>query len=382
MDFRLTTEQRMIQDAARRMVEREIRPVLDAHDPDRPLPKDEVRKILQVCAAQGLTSARVPEADGGAGLPTLSYGLMFEQLPPVIGFAVLGQEATAARIALESTDEQRRRLLPELIAARKIACTGATEPDAGSDVRGVKTRVEESGDHYVVNGRKMWISNASICDLINITGQLAGKKGGMVRLVVDAEESPFEAREIATLGLRQGHLGEVVFQDCRVPRRNRLGEVGDAARVLTLTWLANRPLIGLMAVNLAQKALDQALKYAADRTQFGRPIGSFQLVQQLLAEISEAVTTSRLACYYALDSIDHGERANGVSAMAKRHALAACQVAVSKAMEVHGAMGISREAGLEQLYRDIRMLPIPDGTNQILTLIEGRELTGVSAFRD
>jgi len=383
MDFRLSSEQRLIQDAARAMVEREIQPVLDAHDPDRPLPKEAVRGILQVCAGQGLTAARVPEVAGGAGLPTLSYGLMFEQLPPVIGFAVLGQEATTARIALESSEEQRARLLPDLIAAGKIACTGSTEPDVGSDVRGVKTRVRQTDDAYIIDGRKMWISNASICDVINITGQLAGadRRGGMVRIVVEREQSPFEAREIATLGLRQGHLGEVLFENCRVPKRNRLGEVGDAARILTLTWLANRPLIGLMAVNMAQKALDQALRYAADRTQFGRPIASFQLVQQLLAEISEAVTTSRLVCYYALDCIDKGARANGVSAMAKRHALAACQAAVSKAMEVHGAMGISREAGLEQLYRDIRMLPIPDGTNQILTLIEGRELTGVAAFR-
>ena len=157
--------------------------------------------------------------------------------------------------------------------------------------------------------------------------------------------------------------------------------MGDAARVLTLTWLANRPLFGLMATNMAQRALDAALKYAADRSQFGRSIASYQLVQELLADISAAVTTSRLVCYYALDCIDNGERANGVSAMAKRYALAACQRAISMAMEVHGAMGISREVGLEQLYRDCRMLPIPDGTNQILALIEGRELTGVSAYR-
>src|SRR6185295_14291796 len=115
-------------------------------------------------------------------------------------------------------------------------------------------------------------------------------------------------------------------------------------------------LFGLMATNMAQRALDAALKYAADRKQFGRSIASYQLVQEMLADISTAVTTSRLVCYYALDCIDNGERANGVSAMAKRYALDACQRAISLAMEVHGAMGISREVGLEQLYRDCRML--------------------------
>jgi alkylation response protein AidB-like acyl-CoA dehydrogenase len=384
MDFELTSEQRMIQESVRRMVDREIQPILRAHDADTPLPKDAMRQILQLCASQGLTAARVPESEGGAGLPTLVYGLMMEQLPPVVTLAVLGQEVTVTRIHFESTGEQRERLLPDLMAARKITCTGTTEPDVGSDPRSVKTRAEEDGNDYVINGRKMWITNASICDLINVTTSVGKDEAGlsrMMRIVVDREQSPYDAREIPTLGLRQSHLGEVVFENCRVPKANQLGEVGDAARILTLTWLANRPIIGLCAVHMADAALSVALKYAGERVQFGRPIGSTQLVQEMLADIATAVTTSRLLCYYALACIDRGERANQVSAMAKRYAIAACQRAVSLAMEVHGAMGISRELGLERHYRDIRMLPIPDGTNQILTLIEGRELTGMKAYR-
>ena len=384
MDFQLTSEQRMIQDSTRRMVERDIQPVLDAQEADSPLPKEVMAKLLQVCAGQGLTSARVPESAGGAALPTLTYGLMFEQLPPVVAFAIVGQEATATRIAYDSSPEQRERLLPDIVAARKITCTGSTEPDAGSDHRGIRTQARMDGDHVVINGRKMWITNASICDVINITatlGQSSDGKNRMVRVVIDREESPFETSKTPCLGFSQGHLGEVLFESCRVPKRNMLGQEGDAARVLTLTWLANRPLFGLMATNMAQRALDAALEYAADRSQFGRSIAGYQLVQQLLADISMAITTSRLLCYYALNSIDNGDRANGVSAMAKRYALDACQRAISMAMEVHGAMGIGREVGLEQLYRDCRMLPIPDGTNQILALIEGRELTGISAYR-
>jgi alkylation response protein AidB-like acyl-CoA dehydrogenase len=384
MDFKLNEEQRLVQESARRMAERDLYPVVNAENSDRPLPKQVMLKLLQTCSSLGLTSARVPESAGGAGMPTLTFGLMFEQLPPVIAFAIVGQEATATRIALESTEEQRERLLPDLIAARKITCTGSTEPDAGSDPRGIKTQATEDGDHFVINGCKMWITNASICDLINITavhGKNPDGSGRMIRIVVDREESPFESSKIPCLGFAQGHLGEVVFENCRAPKRNVLGKAGDAARVLTLTWLANRPLFGLMAANMAQRALDAALKYSADRSQFGRQIASYQLVQELLADISAAITTSRLLCYYALDAIDRGERANGISAMAKRYAISSCQRAISMAMEVHGSMGISREVGLEQLYRDCRMLPIPDGTNQILTLLEGRELTGISAYR-
>ncbi|MEK7861737.1 MAG: acyl-CoA dehydrogenase family protein, partial [Chloroflexota bacterium] len=140
MDFRLSSDERLLQESVRRMVARDIQPVLAAHSPDAPLPKEAMRGILQVCARQGLTGARVPEAAGGAGLSTLTYGLMIEQLPPVVTLAVLAQEVTATRIHFDSTPEQRARLLPDLIAARKITCTGTTEPDVGSDPRGVKTR--------------------------------------------------------------------------------------------------------------------------------------------------------------------------------------------------------------------------------------------------
>ena len=345
-----------------------------------------MRRILEICAVQGLTAPRIPEKDGGAGLSALMLGLMYEQLPPAVGFGVLAHEVTAARIHFDSTSEQRERFLPDLIAARRIASTATTEPAGGSDTRAIATRARRDGDHFVLDGRKMWISSITISDVVNVTasvidGETAEKRPPIGRFLVEREHSPFEARTIDTLGLKQAHLGEVVFDGCRVPAANHVGTAGDAGKVLTLSWLINRPVIGLMAVNMAQQALDAALTYAADRTQFGKPLAQFQLIQELLADISAAVTTSRLVCYYALSAIDRGERANHVTAMAKRHALAACQRAISLAMEVHGAMGIAVETGLEQLYRDVRMLPIPDGTNQILTLIEGRELTGVPAYR-
>ena len=384
MEFQPDSAQRMIQESMKQMVDREIRPIMDAHDVDQPLPREAMTRIFDLCAQQGLTAARIPETAGGAGLSAVTMGLMYEQLPPAIALAVIAHEGTGARIFASSTGEQQERFLPGIIDGSTIACTASTEPGAGSDPRGVRTRATEDGDAYVVNGRKMWITNASICDIVNVTCSVGKDERGLSRLmrvVAVREESPFTANEIDMLGLRQGHLAEVLFEDCRVPKLNALGEAGDAARVLTLTWLANRPIFGLFAVHLAQKALDSALVYASDRSQFGRAIHGFQLVQELLAEISTAVTTSRLLCYYALSCIDNGERANQISAMAKRHAISSCQRAISLAMEVHGAMGLSREMGLEQMYRDARMLTVPDGTNQILTLIEGRELTGVASYR-
>jgi alkylation response protein AidB-like acyl-CoA dehydrogenase len=383
MEFALSNEQSMLRDSARQMVRRDIEPILDRNAPDKPLPKGEMLRIYGVLARQGLTAPRLPEEAGGSGMSMLSYGLMFEQLPAMIAISLLSHECTIARMYAESTPEQRERLLPALFAGEKICCTGTTEPDVGSDPRGVKARVRQEGVSLIINGSKAWITNASICDTMNVTcGEMQSDGSVQLRrIAVERSESPFQTQETETLGLRQGHLAEVFFTDCTVPKTNALGAAGDAARLLTLTWNGNRPLVGLAAAQLAQKAFDAASTYAGTRKQFGKMIGGFQLIQKKLADIQTALTTSRLLCYYALDAIDRGDRANGTSAMAKRYATTACHDAISLAMEVHGAMGISREAKLETLYRDCRMLPIPDATNEILALIQGREITGMDAFR-
>lgn len=383
MDFSLTDEQSIVQDSARSMVATEIAPILAAHDKDRPLPKEAMLKIYSVFAREGLTAPRLPEESGGSGMKMLDFGLVFEQLPPAMAISLLSHECTVARIHADSSEEQRARFLPDLIAGRKICCTGTTEPDTGSDPRGVRTRVVEDGGELVINGRKMWITNGTASDIMIATCSAGhGDKGNIMRrIVVERDASPYEALEIQSLGLQQGHLSEILFDDCRVPASNALGTGGDAARILTLTWNGNRPLVGLAAVHIAQAALDAAIEYAGIRKQFGKPIGQRQLIQERLADIATDVMASRLLCYQALDIIDRGGRANGSSAMAKRFATTACERAVSLAMHVHGAMGISRESGLEQLYRDVRMLPIPDGTNEVLTLIMGREMTGLDAIR-
>jgi alkylation response protein AidB-like acyl-CoA dehydrogenase len=383
MEFERTEDQALLVDSARRMVETEIKPILDRNPQDRPLPKAEMLKIFAVFSREGLTAPRLPVEAGGSGMKMLDYGMVYEQLPPVVAISLLSHEVTITRIHAESTEEQRERFLPDAIAGRKICCTGSTEPDTGSDPRGIKTRVAERDGKLVVNGRKMWITNGSISDIAVVTCVATDPSGKaqMRRIAIEREASPYQTREIPCVGLRQGHLAELLFDDVGVPDNNALGAAGDAARVLTITWNVNRPLMGLSAVHLAQRALDAAIAYAGMRKQFGRLIGATQLVQERLADIATAVETSRLLCYKALDDVDRGVRSNGPSAMAKRYATNACLQAISLAMGVHGAMGVSDEMGLEQLFRDARMLIVPDGTNEILALMIGRELTGIDAFR-
>lgn len=383
MDFQLSQEQKLYAENARRMVERDIEPILRAHSPDRPLPKAELLRIYALFAREGLTAPRLPVKAGGSAMRMLDYGMVFEQLPPAIANSLMAHEATIARIYFGSNPEQRERFLPDALAGRKICCTATTEPDSGSDPRAIRTKVVERDGELAIDGRKMWITNSTVSDLMLITcsaGRDAKGSNLIRRVVVERERSPYDSREIDVLGMRQGHLGEILLEDCRVPATNALGESGDATRILTLTWNVNRPLMGLIAVHLAQKALDAALRYAGERIQFGGPIAGKQLVQERLADIATSVHAARLLCYHALSMVDSGGRANGTSAMAKRFATTECARAISVAMEVHGAMGLARETGLERLYRNVRMLPVPDATNEILTLIMGRELTGLAAF--
>jgi alkylation response protein AidB-like acyl-CoA dehydrogenase len=386
MEFERTEDQALLVDSARRMVETEIQPILNRNPQDRPLSKAEMLKIFAVFSREGLTAARLSVEAGGSGMKMLDYGMVYEQLPPVVAISLLSHEVTITRIHAESTQEQRERFLPDAIAGRKICCTGSTEPDAGSDPRGIKTRVAERDGKLVINGRKMWITNGSISDIAVVTcigtdPAAAAGQSQMRRIAIQRETSPYETREIPCVGLQQGHLAELLLDDVGVPANNALGATGDAARVLTVTWNVNRPLMGLSAVHLAQRALDAAITYAGIRKQFGRLIGGTQLVQERLADIATAVETSRLLCYKALAEVDRGVRSNGLSAMAKRYATNACLQAISSAMGVHGAMGVSHEMGLERLFRDARMLLVPDGTNEILALMIGRELTGIEAFR-
>jgi alkylation response protein AidB-like acyl-CoA dehydrogenase len=317
----------------------------------------------------------------------LDYGIMFEHIPPAIGLSLIAHEATTSRLSADCNDEQRKRLLPDLIAGRKIGCTGSTEPDTGSDPRGIKTRLTREGDTLLLNGRKMWITNVSQGDVIFVTcldcrdAESRAKANKVIKVVVERGRSDFDAREIDTVGLRQGMLGEVVFDNCRIPPENLIEAEGGGTEVLKVSWAVNRPLFGLLAVHMAQRAYDIALEYARMRRQFGKPIAAHQLVQKNLSDIATAITTSRLLCWHALSLIDQGQPADGAAAMAKRYAQNACREAVWQSMNVLGAMGLSTEAKVEALYRDIRMIPIPDGTNEILALIHGRELTGLEAFR-
>jgi alkylation response protein AidB-like acyl-CoA dehydrogenase len=233
MDFEFSQTERMLAEAARRVVTKEIEPVLAAHPPDRPLPKAAMLSLYRSATDLGYPGARIAESEGGSGLTYVMLGILNEVLPPVLALSLLGHESTIKRIEMGGTAEQKSRFLPDLLAGRKIAGTAASEPNVGSDPRGIETTAALDGDHYVLNGTKLWASNGSILDTAIVVASLGKDRAGrnlITRFIVDREESPFESREVPTIGLQQGHLGELVFGNCRVPKANLLGEPGTRIR--------------------------------------------------------------------------------------------------------------------------------------------------------
>ena len=385
MDFELTSEQSAMCDSARRMVHRDLLPIVSRFDDRVILPKPAYLEALSVLARQRLTAPRLPAEAGGAGISMLDYGMVFEQLPPVIAMNLMSHEGCITRLHLECTVAQKDRLLPDLLTGRKVGCTGSTEPDTGSDPRGIKTRLVSEKGTLRLYGRKMWITHASVCDVMIVTclDARAGRGGHeVIKVVVEKDRSSFEAREIEMIGLQQGYLGEAVFDGCAVPEENLIVSESSGTSVLKQTWNVNRPLVGLQAVHLAQAAFDVALEFAKLRKVFGKALAGHQLIQKNFSDMATSIEASRLLCYRALALVDQGAPAEGSSAMAKRFAQNACERVIWEAMNVLGALGLARETKLERMYRDARMLSVPDGTNELLALMHGREITGLAAFRD
>lgn len=384
MNFELTEDQVMLSDAARRLSEESLMPILQGEPADRPLSKEAILRVYTHLAQFGITAARLSADAGGSGLSMLDYGLVMEQLPPVIALSLLSHDGSTVRFFAGASAKLCAEYLPQFVGGERIVCTANSEPNAGSDSNNISTRLEIEGDRAFITGTKMWITNASICDCMIVSCSASRDEAGRPvpqRVLVDLAKSKVGLRETALCGLRQGHLCEVTFDRTEVPIGNLIGEPGDAGKYMTIVWNANRPLIGLMTLAIAQRAYDIALAHAQERSQFGGKLISKQLVQQDLSEMQAALVSARLTCLMALGKLDTGARSNGLSAMAKRLATDAAVRVIDRAMHICGGMGITEELGLAQLWQDARVFQVPDGTQGILALIHGRDITGTPAWR-
>ena len=380
MDFALTEEQRLAIDGWRRHLEHHVAPITRTYL-DEAFPKDVAHRLLRLTVPFGVGNGWIPEADGGAGLDFLTSGLLFEELSrvsPDLGGVAWVTEGAALKIQSAGLPALKERYLPGLVSGDLIGCSATSEPEAGSSVREIKTTAKRDGKNYRITGEKLWTSNATIADFALVVAKTDERQYTM--FLVDRKEHGFDAKEISKLGLNGWSMGQLVFDDALVPEENIIGGIGGGLRETMKGFERSRCFVSTLALGIAQSALDASIAYSLQRKQFGKLIAGHQLIQGILAEMVTELEASRLLVYRALWLLSSGTRCELEAAIAKSFATEAAQRITSKAIQIHGAFGLTREFPVERYFRNARLLTIPDGTTQINQLIIGRKLTGIDAF--
>ncbi|GGN24442.1 alkylation response protein AidB-like acyl-CoA dehydrogenase [Actinoplanes campanulatus] len=384
MDFDLNDEQRMFRDVLRDFVDREIRPVAQEWEASGRYPTE----IVETMRELGLFGLTVPEEYGGLGADMVSFALTFEEIAKGwMGVAgILGSHSLSCwLIARHGTDDQKSRYLPDLASGVRRTGIALTEPDAGTDLQGIATTAVRDGDHYVLNGRKTWITNARYADplpvLCKTDPAAAPAHKGMSVILVEAGTPGFTVeRDLPKLGYKGTESCEVLLEDVRVPATQLLGGVEGRGMQQVLSGLeTGRINVAARALGIAQAAYDEALEYAGQRKAFGKTIGDFQAVQLKIAEMAAQVQAARLLVYWAASRSDGGHRVDMEAGMAKAFASEAAVFCALNSMQVHGGYGYSKEFVVERLYRDAPLMMIGEGTNDIQRVVIARALLSGAA---
>jgi alkylation response protein AidB-like acyl-CoA dehydrogenase len=379
----LSEEQEAVRRLAADFVAREVAPHAVAWDRAEEVDRGIVKKLGDL----GFLGLTVPEEYGGSGGDHLAYCLVTEELgrgdSSVRGIVSVSLGLVTKTLAAWGTEEQKRAWLPRLTAGEALGCFGLTEPGTGSDAGNLATRAVRDGDGYRLTGTKTFITNGTWADLALIfarTGDAPGHKG-VSAFLVPTDTPGLTRRPIhGKLGLRGQATAELVLEDVRVPAGALLGPEGKGFTVAMSALAKGRMSVAAGCVGIAQAALDAAVRYAGEREQFGKPIASYQLVQELLSDIAVDVEAARLLTWRVADLIDRGRDFATAASQAKLYASEAAVRCANNALQVFGGYGYIDEYPVGKLLRDARVMTLYEGTSQIQKLIIGRALTGVSAF--
>lgn len=377
MDYFLTEEQEMIQDLARQVAEEKILPVRAYLDENDEFP----REIIKHLAASDLCGLNIPEEYGGLGKSVLAQALATEQIGRVCAGVATAFAATGLGlypILLSGSEEQKQKYLPGLASGEKLAAFALTESTAGSDVAGIQTTAVKEGNEYVLNGTKQWITNAreaNIYTVIALTDRTKGPRGASFFIVEDTDPGISFGKKEKKMGIRASSTAEVIMTDCRIPEDRLIGKEGTGFITAMKTFDMSRPGVGAIGLGIAQGAMEEAIKFAKGRIQFGKPIIAQQAVQHMLADMAIAIEASRALIYAVARYIDSGAKNVGmVSAMAKVMGSDTAMNVTIDAVQVCGGNGYMREFPLEKMMRDAKIFQIFEGTNQILRNIIGTDL--------
>jgi alkylation response protein AidB-like acyl-CoA dehydrogenase len=382
VDFELSDEQQLIRQTAREFCDAEIAPHAAEWDRTETIDRSIVGKLAEL----GFLAAALPEEHGGMGLALVSYALVVEEIgradSNVRGIVSVSNGLYGKTVARWGNDEQKARLLPGLASGEALGCYALTEPGAGSDPGGLETRAERDGDEWVLSGQKIfitlgsWAANALV---FARTGE-AGPRG-ITCFVVPTDAPGFEARPIkGKLGRRAQDTAEIFLDGVRVTGADVIGELGSGFKVAMSALDHGRISLGAGCVGIAQGCLDASIAYTKERKQFGRPVASFQLVQELLADIAVETEAARLLVWRAAATADRGERHTVEASYAKYFASEVAVRAANAAVQAHGGYGYVDEYPVGKYLRDARVTTLYEGTSQIQKLLIGRALTGENAF--
>lgn len=378
MDDLLTDEQKLVREAARAWVKKEVSPIIDEHYEKATFPKHLIKGLGEI----GAFGPYIPEQYGGPGLDQISYGLIMQELERcdsgLRSTASVQSSLVMYPIWKYGSEEQRMKYLPKLATGEFMGCFGLTEPDHGSNPGGMITNFKDAGDHVILNGAKMWISNAPFADIAVVWAK--NEEGRIHGLIVERGMEGFTTPEThGKLSLRASATGELVFDNVKVPKENILpGRTGLGAPLSCLD--SARFGIAWGALGAAMDCYDQALRYSKERVQFGVPIGAFQLTQKKLAEMITEITKAQLLLLRLGQLREAGKATSSQISMAKRNS---CEIALNiarEARQIHGGMGITSEYSIMRHMANLESVVTYEGTHDIHLLITGMDVTGFSAF--
>jgi alkylation response protein AidB-like acyl-CoA dehydrogenase len=376
MNFELTEEQLMIKDMVRDFAENEVKPIAAEIDRMDEFPQ----KIYKRMAELGLLSMTLPPEYGGSGADTVSWSIVEEELArasAAVADAQLVTKLMSHTILKHGNDSQKKKYIEALGKGEKTCATGLTEPDAGSDLKAIKTVARRDGDHYIMDGIKRFITFGAMVDMVialATTDRSLGARG-MISIIVESGTPGFtKGKKEDLMGVRGLETGELIFENCRVPRANLLGEEGQGLKIAFGSLDYGRIGIGSQALGLAQAAMEEAVRYAKQRVAFGQPIASFQAIQYMVADMSCQIEAARLLLRKAAFLADRGKPFSREASEAKLFASDMAVRVVTDALQIHGAYGYSKDYPIERIYRDAKVYQIWEGTSQIQRMIIGREI--------
>jgi butyryl-CoA dehydrogenase len=383
MDFDLTDEQELIRSTAREFTEKEIVERAKQNARDHHFDLELVKKI----ADQGYLGAIVPREYGGAGLGYLDYGLVVEEIgrgcSSVRTVISVQTSLVCSAILKWGTEEQKLHYLPKLCSGEWLGCFGLTEPDTGSDAAKQRTRAKKTDGGWVINGAKMWISMGNFAKVALIFAQTDPEKGhrGLACFMVDTDQPGYQASTIEhKMGLHASDTASIALEDVEVSDDQMLGEIGDGFKVAMSALDSGRYSVAAGCVGICQGCVEESVKYAKEREQFGKPIASFQLVQAMIADMVLKTDASRMLVWRAGFLKDKGRPNTLETSVAKLHATEAAVECSNTAIQVHGGAGYVDDHPVERYFRDVRVTTLYEGTSQIQKLIIGRAMTGINAL--